>query len=768
MLAGVALFLFSACRQASAPKNDAEGFRKETFLNEADAREPAQKDEPIPQADVAAQCRAWESRYGTEAALPVELFADLQRYVAEGKCASAPSDYRQEELLCTAEELAKACPDHEALLKEYFAGARGENVLQADKVYRLEEADGSVCFLLFYLHRAEPGDAGFLSTMTLKREGEEWRLTGSAAEMGGVRDYEVFAREEGGKRVYYFLNTYDSSTWMELSRLSESRHVPLDGWKIGLIQTGVRPEVTFQAAESALAVRAREYVEENACFLAWMQQNGKPIWGDEGKGTRDAMREAALETDGTGQVWVIDFEEAGQIGTVTFRMNGTEDGSLLLEARAGGADGTLLLSAELTFMCEAGVSGVTPAYWEALGFNGRMARKTEKPAWDEVWERTLRERQQRSIVPWQGEKGFPDAVFDLLREEARTGLRGESNALLERCRMDLTADTERFLQLVPDQGKGNVFGSSGREGECKWAYRWFGEDGSENFLSCINYRYAKDSIQWWKVTEGGLEEHAYVTESYEPSQVIRCDGQVYWINEAVPDGRGGSVWADAMEVGNGEKWRTACFSISANPVEEGDFACIPLYEAEGLSPAVRDYVQGRWGEVVSACRSVNLISGTGEGQEPTAGAERMLDSLSDGSRGRSANHHYFTADVDNDGRMEYGAAQYSGGLDVTFYELEEGAFRVIPFQEVLPEREDADGLPAEALTLRQLWCEKLGDVTYLFTVEEVADSPDFLLRIRVFGDDRVEGKAAYLLRGNMAEDYREGDLEITPSAEGVG
>lgn len=134
----------------------------------------------------------------------MELFSDLQRYVAEGKCAEALSDYRQEELICTAEELAKACPDYETLLEEYFADKRGENILQTDKIYRLEEADGKSCFLLFYLQYAETDDTGFLSTVTLLRDGEEWRLTGNAGGVSGVRDYEIFAREEAGKRFIIF------------------------------------------------------------------------------------------------------------------------------------------------------------------------------------------------------------------------------------------------------------------------------------------------------------------------------------------------------------------------------------------------------------------------------------------------------------------------------------------------------------------------------------------------------------------------------------
>ncbi|MCM1120703.1 MAG: hypothetical protein NC543_15225 [bacterium] len=764
--AGFVLLCIFVCWQASAMNNGAGN-----FLKKMDGRKAAQNDGPIQQADIAAQCEVWESRYEMEAALPVELFSDLQRYVAEGKCVAALADYRQEELICTAEDLAKACPDYETLLEKYFADERGENILQTDKIYRLEGADGKNCFLLFYLHYSETDSTGFLSTVTLLRDGEEWQLTGNTGGVSGVQDYEIFAREEAGEKVFYFLKRYDSLTWLSLSRLSESFHIPLGGWVIRPIETGVEPEAFYPAAEGALAERVKEYIEENACFLAWMWQNGKPIWGDEGKEVHYAMREAAaLEVDEAEQNWTIDFGEANQKETVTFRMTETEDGSLLLEAYAGGEDESLLLSCKLIFVQEVGVDKITPAYWEAFDCNGLTARKTEKLAWNEMWERALQEQRQRSIATWQGEKNFPNEVYDLMREEAWTGLCGEPNMRLDRYKIDLTEDTKSFVQMVSEMGKENVLGDYREEWECKWAYRWLGVDGSENFLSCINYCYAKDSIQWWKVTEGRLEEYAHVTESYEPSWMISCEGQAYWITEAVPDYRGGDVNASVMEIGDGDNWRTACFFISADfePVEEQDYTCIPLYEKDELSVGIKDYVQGRCEEIVSACRSVKLLSDMEERQGLTAAAYRMLNSLSDGSVDMYTNYHYFVADIDNDGTVEYGVAEDGRGLEVIFYEMEKGEFHIIPFEEMLLEQDGATNLPVEVSFLRQLWCEKLGDTTYLFTVEEVAYSPDLLLRIRVLREDRVEEKAVYLLQVNMAEDYREGDIEITPSAEGVG
>ncbi|MDE6014991.1 MAG: hypothetical protein K2H41_04680, partial [Acetatifactor sp.] len=555
----------------------------------------------------------------------------------------------------------------------------------------------------------------------------------------------------------------DSSACLELAEISEDFYVPIGGWQIALIKTGVRHEILFQETESDLAAQAKEYVEENAWFLAWMQQNGKPIWGDE---------DAHVLMEPT---WRIDFEK----GSVTFQMVEAEDEAMVLEAYAhgGNSEDRLLLSCRIFFAREAGVDRYTPAYDEAFGFNGLTIRNTED-IWlrDEVQKQVREEQQQRNIAPWQGENSLSEEIYGLLREEAWTGLFGEENALLESYRLELTEDTEIFMQRAAETDWRKSIGLDAKDGECKWAYRWL-EDGSENFLSCINYNYAKDSIQWWKMGEAGLEEYAYVTESYDPSQMICCDGRFYCITEAVPEYRGGEVYTKVLEIGDSENWRTSSFSIRTRPFEDQDIVCIPLYEEEGISHEVKEYVQEWYEAIGEACIGgkwgwgISLFAGTEE-RGLTAEESRMLNSLSDG-RNSYANHRYFACDVDNDGIVEYGHANYRSYLDVTFYEKENGEFRVIALEEVLPDSDSNLSSTAEAFVetsvLRQLWCEKLGDVTCLFTVEELAYSPDYILRIRVLKDAYVEDKAIYLLKADMEESCRDWDLlEITPSAEAVG
>ena len=125
-------------------------------------------------------------------------------------------------------------------------------------------------------------------------------------------------------------------------------------------------------------MQVKEYVEENIWFLAWMQQNGKPIWGDEDEQAHYEMREsvdsAELDTR-IEQIWLIDFDGR----KVTFQMAETEDGSLVLKAYAheGNGDSAHLLSCKIHFIQEAGVWRCTPAYWQAFDFNGLTTRNTE-------------------------------------------------------------------------------------------------------------------------------------------------------------------------------------------------------------------------------------------------------------------------------------------------------------------------------------------------------------------------------------------------------
>lgn len=757
-------------------REEVEGQDGFELQEDVEGQELAQNDTQILLADIAAQCEVWERRYGEENTLPVEIFQDLQRYVAEGKCEEALLAYRQEELICTVEEVKEVCPDFETLVEQCFEREYGENCLETNRIYRLETEDGQSCFLLFYRRfDADREGYSFLGTRLLKLSEEGWLITGNSSGLwGGVDDYGVFAREESGQKVYYLLRAYfkgNSSAWLELTRISESFSVPIDGWDITFIKTGVRPEILFQETGNDLAAQAKEYVEENAWFLAWMQQNGNPIWGDEDEQAHAEMRDAVESADedaGMEQIWLIDFEE----DSVFFQMTEAEDGTFSLDAytREGDSAGALLLSCRICFIKEAGVYRLTQAYYNAFDFNGLTMRNTEDVwLWNEVQKQACEEQQQRNIAQWQGDIFVSEELFELLREEALTGIYGGENALLESYRLDLTEDTEIFMQRVAETDWRKSIGLLSGDWECKWAYRWTEEDGSENFLSCINYNYAKDSIQWWKIGEEGLEEYDYIMEA--PLQMICCGGQFYCITEAAPEYRGGEVSIMLLEIGDSENWRYLFFAIQIRSFDDQDLACIPLYEAEELSDEVKNYVQEWYEAIVEACIGVSLFSGTEEWKELTAEESRMLNSLSDGKKDRYANHHYFACDVDNDGIVEYGYANYRGYLDVTFYEKEYGQFRIIPLEEVI--HDSAQSSVAETLVetsfLQQLWCEEMGDTTYLFTVEGLAYSPDYILRIRVLKDDCMEEKAVYLLKVDMEEvcyDWR--ILEITPTSEGVG
>ncbi|MDE6702042.1 MAG: hypothetical protein K2K10_13690, partial [Acetatifactor sp.] len=181
VLACFLVFCFYVWNKNFAPENG-EG----NISTESDGQESVQNDMQILLADIAAQCEVWERRYGEENTLPVEIFQDLQRYVAEGECAEALLAYRQDELIYTVEELKEVCPDFETIVEQYFESEYGENRLETNKIYRLETADDKSCFLLFY-RRFDTDREGysFLSTKLLEEEEEGWRITANASGLWG-------------------------------------------------------------------------------------------------------------------------------------------------------------------------------------------------------------------------------------------------------------------------------------------------------------------------------------------------------------------------------------------------------------------------------------------------------------------------------------------------------------------------------------------------------------------------------------------------------
>lgn len=106
------------------------------------------------------------------------------------------------------------------------------------------------------------------------------------------------------------------------------------------------------------------------------------------------------------------------------------------------------------------------------------------------------------------------------------------------------------------------------------------------------------------------EENALL-ESHKPDLTedteIFCDGRFYCITEAVPEYRGGEVYTRILEIGDSENWRTSGFSIRIRPFEDQDIVCIPLYEEEGISHEVKEYVQEWYEAIGEACIGASCI-----------------------------------------------------------------------------------------------------------------------------------------------------------------
>lgn len=740
-------------------------------------------------ADIIADCAVWEKRHGREETLPAGLLAELLDYAAREQYMDALAAYRDESLLCTVEELRAACPSYRTIIEQTVAHEQGKKErLDEERIYRLER-NGKNCFLLFWdIYDAE---TVWMKPLLLEEGDNGWMMEGASGLYGIKGEFELFSRVEDGQKQYYVLCAYTNMlTICRLTNLPDG--VFVDGETVKIIQTDVVSETLYRKRWSSLASQVEDYVQENLELFAWRYREGADIWGDEemtqlpeeefradsyggyvyadydndGKRElfyRDAERigqvaeddgayqafPAELDCTGMKRIWFAEFD--GKV--VTFQLLEQEPSGLVIQALIY-EEGTTtqLYSGQVDFVRKAGVVDYTPAYWEAFDFNGVTVRKTQD-IWlqPQIQERVQKEQEDRTIVPCRKEDvPFPEGLLMLLREQAQAGLYGRKSVYPQSCRVDLLKDTDLFLQQMGKRLREDKY-----YWECKWAYHWTAEDGSENFISCVNYSLAKDSIEWWKLAEGEVQEHAYIMETATDSQLIDYEGQLYCVTDFGRSygARGGSsVEMQVIEMNRLEDWRATWFTISSAASELQDFTCIPLYEEEGLCREIRDYIEECYEAVGESCvnGSVELFSASGE-TACTKAQERILRNLSDGSVTKYAQTYYFTADIDNDGIMEYAKADWWHGWVVTFYEQENGDFSVIPFESVVntPVREQETLAVVSGLS--QVWCKELGGVTYLFTAENLWDSPDLVLRVRMLKEDALADKAVYLLKANMAE-----------------
>ncbi len=744
------------------------------------------KEDKILKADMAAACVVWESRYGREETLPADLLEELLDYAAKGQYTSALAAFRDESLLCTLEELQEACPSYRTLIEQTAEHGLGQKeTLDEERIYCLER-DGKNCFLLFVQVYDE--ERVWRKSLLLEDGAYGWTIEETSSLDGAEGRFELFSRVEDGQKQYYALCAYTNV--LTISRLTSLPDGIFGGETVKILQTDVVSETLYKKRWSSLASQVEDYVEENLELFAWRYQEGKNIWGDEemtqlsgaafptdndggyvcadydndGKKElfyRDIDRiEQMAETDGQYQAFPADLDRTGMkriwfaefdAKTVTFQLLEQEASGLVIKAflyEEGKA--AQLYSGKIGFVQKAGVVDYTPTFWEAFDFNGVTVRKTQD-IWlqPQIQERVQKEQENRTIVPCRKEDvPFPEGLLMLLREQAQAGLYGRKLVFPQSCQVDLSKDTGLFLQQM-----GKRLQQDEEYWECKWAYHWTAEDASESFISCVNYGYRKDSIEWWKLVEGEVQEHAYIMETQTDSQLIDYEGQIYCVTDFGRSygARGGSsVETEVIEMNRLEDWRGTWFVISSTASELQDFTCVPLYEEEGLCTEIRDYIVECHEAVGESSVNVELFS-VSEETECTKAQERVLRNLSDGSVSMYAQRYYFTADIDNDGIMEYAEADWRNGWEVTFFEQENGDFSVIPFEHVINVQAMEQETLAEVSCLSQIWCKELGGVTYLFTAENLCDSPDLLLRVRLLKDDGLTDKAIYLLKANMAE-----------------
>ena len=249
--------------------------------------------------------------------LSEELLADLQAYVKRGRIREALWTYRDASLLIDVEELARLCPDYEALIGAEIAKGRlswddeeGEKDIAGGivQIYALESDGEKEALLLISQNRLCGRFGGYYPWIVLKKT-EEGYLCGEADvghdAYGRAKDkteIAVFAWGEGEEKTYYLLqkmpegmlwleNLTLCGDWLEKIREASSQSYHLfegGGRYIVKEATMAVPYFFYLNGRAALTPAVKQYVEENAVLFAgklfdfsYTAGNEYTIWGDE-------------------------------------------------------------------------------------------------------------------------------------------------------------------------------------------------------------------------------------------------------------------------------------------------------------------------------------------------------------------------------------------------------------------------------------------------------------------------------------------------------
>ena len=739
--------------------------------------------------------------------IPLALLQDVQQYVAEKDFDGALAAYGDESLLVDLETFKDICPEYNQVYAAYKHKYIIDNdEIMADFVYRVE-MDGveGEEFLVYYQPYAE----GSIEVSYLRESRDGYRIEHHYSFGGSNGEFVLFRNEEESGNIYYKLMANDSNT-DQVSALSLTRyevredenagvyHMQTESRTIKELEVGIQPYVTYLDYKNQYAYDAKTYIENNLWMLLVCREYSRYWWGDEedvislyGDYWVEELKEALDNTyrdhgivradydndgepewfDRTGEFQnrLITVDDMGNYSVkmvypgsfygaydaermwfinlrdkiITFQLvnNGKQE---WIEAYLVEEEVSIpLLTCQIGYTYEIGLSGTSEWWYSGVPLTEDWDILVAK---DKDWflkncaQRVEDLRMDNSIEAYTGEIPYDEAFHKLLQEDGYRLIEGEAPQALPAYHIDTKTDTERFAAQLSEE--------EARLLSYKWAYLWYAEDGTENYLVYAYVSGNTDSymLEWYQRTENGMEFKQRVDfGNYNGyADLLWYKGQLIYVAEMIPFGLGQTKGFNITVFEDDCSWSAYTLYYEAE-----EYEVISVYEEEGTG--ICNWMQENSQNLLQKieCREVSLF----DWQEPelTVQESYIFKNLLGGYN--TDLDKYLVADINHDGTNEYMVLgkYYVGDAIGTSYEGwkiyggTEKAFKYLTLSALT--HSSVPGMYNSLIDYAEFDTELC-----MLTVEVVHNSHDYLVRARVIKDGEIEQKGVWLFRAALKEE----------------
>lgn len=457
------------------------------------------------------------------------------------------------------------------------------------------------------------------------------------------------------------------------------------------------------------------------------------------------------------QMWFVEF--AGKMVTFEMALPYGEKYPLLSAYLIEGEQKTLLLTCQLVYGDTVEIGGYESrresfSYQDIYGFCPvvSLAEAYQGSPWESLSPALKAARGEVRVTPVWEEQPFSDSFLSFIRECYGGVLAGRTNF-------------SQFLkpyEINRAEGRGEFLRSEGIEYD--WAYRFTSPDGSEYFLADWD-RSGTLGVYTLLLFDMEKEGHPFaeLVDHYrgDYSGIVLFEGQVYCIITDYDFGTKNLCGIHILPLNDRGEWEHYYLSLTPD-VEHYQTLC--LYG--GQEAALSDYVESVYGEALAASVERENFTGIGENAAITAELRRSIKNKD--SFVFWDTDSYKVIDADNDGEWEvirtgyYWPSSYHQSFMVEYgmYGYRDGAFVEFDMWDILNSY-DAYSRAAEGDSywgdcyLLQLWFEEIDGVTYLFTLDLMSPTGDYLLRACVIQDGTAKDVGVWLLHAAMLENIEE-------------